>query len=48
MDLLVKGWVPGLDAAKFEELAKAGEAGCPISNALRNNVEIRLKAVLAQ
>jgi osmotically inducible protein OsmC len=48
MDLSVKGWVPGVDAAKFEELAKAGEKGCPISNALRNNVEIRLKAVLAQ
>lgn len=46
MELTVDGKVPGLDAAKFEELARAGEAGCPISNALRNNVEIKLKARL--
>jgi osmotically inducible protein OsmC len=47
MDVKVKGWVPGLDAAKFEELAKAAEAGCPISNAIRNNVEKTLSATLA-
>jgi lipoyl-dependent peroxiredoxin len=47
MDLTVKGVVPGIDGSKFEELARAGELGCPISNALRNNVEIRLKAALA-
>jgi osmotically inducible protein OsmC len=47
MDLDVKGKVPGLDAAKFEELAKAAEKGCPISNAIRGNVEIRLHASLA-
>jgi len=47
MQLNVKGWVSGLDAAKFTELAKAGEASCPISNALRNNVQIELSASLA-
>jgi len=47
MELTVKGWVPGLDAAKFQELAKAGEASCPISNAIRNSVEIKLNASLA-
>ena len=47
MDLNVTGTVQGLDSAKFAELAKAGEAGCPISNALRNNVEIRLNATLS-
>ena len=47
MELAVKGVVPGIDGSKFEELAHAGELGCPISNALRNNVEIRLKAALA-
>jgi osmotically inducible protein OsmC len=47
MQLTVKGWVSGLDNAKFMELAKAGEAACPISNALRNNVQIELNASLA-
>jgi osmotically inducible protein OsmC len=47
MQLTVKGWVSGLDSAKFIELAKEGEASCPISNALRNNVQIELNASLA-
>lgn len=46
MDLDVRGKVPGLDEAGFEEAARKGEQGCPVSNALRNNVEIRLKAQL--
>lgn len=46
MDLTVRGRVPGIDQARFEELARQGEQGCPISNAIRNNVEIRLSAVL--
>ena len=46
MDLDVTGKVPGLNQSQFEELAKAGEKGCPISNALRNNVEISVKARL--
>ncbi|MBI2239046.1 MAG: OsmC family peroxiredoxin [Actinobacteria bacterium] len=46
MDLEVRGRVPGLDRAGFEEAARVGEQGCPISNALRGNVEIRLKADL--
>lgn len=41
-DLHVRGEVPGLDAAGFEDAAKRAEDLCPISNALRNNVEIRL------
>ena len=45
-ELTVKGKVPGLDQAKFEEAARAGEKGCPISNALRNNVQIILNAQL--
>jgi osmotically inducible protein OsmC len=43
----VTGTVPGLDQAKFEEIAREGEAGCPISNALRGNVQIVLHAKLA-
>ena len=46
VELEVRGTVPGLDQARFEELARQGEQGCPVSNALRNNVEIRLKATL--
>lgn len=46
MELEVHGVVPGLDQARFEELARQGEQGCPVSNALRNNVEIRVNAHL--
>jgi osmotically inducible protein OsmC len=48
MDLTVRGRVPGLDQAGFEEAARAAEQGCPISNALRNNVEISVNATLEQ
>lgn len=48
MELTVKGVVSGIDNSKFEEIAKIAEAGCPISNALRNNVEIKLNASLGQ
>jgi osmotically inducible protein OsmC len=47
MELSVVGRVPALDAAKFEELARTAETRCPVSNALRNNVDIRLRASLA-
>jgi lipoyl-dependent peroxiredoxin len=46
MSLHVRGRVAGLDRAAFEEAAQAGEEGCPISNAIRGNVEIRLTAEL--
>ncbi len=46
MDLDVRGQVPGLDQAGFEAAAREGELGCPVSNALRNNVEIRVSAQL--
>jgi osmotically inducible protein OsmC len=45
--LNVTGDVPGLDQSQFEEAAREGERGCPVSNALRNNVDIRLNARLA-
>ena len=44
--LRVRGWVPGMDQAAFEKAALAGEEGCPVSNALRGNVEIRVEATL--
>jgi osmotically inducible protein OsmC len=46
MDLDVRGKVPGLDQAGFENAAQQAEQGCPVSNALRDNVQIRLKASL--
>jgi osmotically inducible protein OsmC len=47
MDLTVTGRVPGIDDATFARLAEVAEGRCPVSNALRNNVEIRLKAAVA-
>lgn len=46
MDLDVRGKVPGLDQAGFEKVAQQAEQGCPVSNALRNNVQIRVQAHL--
>jgi len=45
--LEVTGVVPGLDQAGFQEAAEAGEQGCPISNAIRGNLDITVKATLA-
>jgi lipoyl-dependent peroxiredoxin len=47
MELTVEGSVPGIDAAKFVELAEAAKNNCPISQALKNNVQIKLVARLA-
>jgi len=44
--LEVTGQVPGLDQARFQELAEEGERGCPISNTLRGNLEITVAAKL--
>lgn len=43
MVLNVSGKPDGIDDAKFEELAKDAEANCPVSKALRGNVDIQLK-----
>lgn len=44
--LTVRGKVAGLDQAAFENLANEGEQGCPISNALRGNIDITVNATL--
>lgn len=44
--LTVRGTVPGLDAVGFAQMAAAAKDGCPVSSALRGNVEITLTAVL--
>jgi osmotically inducible protein OsmC len=46
VDLVVTGLVPGLSAEQFEEEAREGESKCPVSNAVRGNVEISLTATL--
>ncbi len=47
MDLTVRGSVDGLDAAKFQELANMAKERCPVSKALKGNVQINLTATLA-
>jgi lipoyl-dependent peroxiredoxin len=42
MDVVVRAVVPGLDEAGFQEAARNAEKGCPISNAIRGNVDIQL------
>jgi lipoyl-dependent peroxiredoxin len=44
--LEVRGVVPGLDQDAFQAAAEEAEKGCPISNALRNNLRITVKATL--
>ena len=46
MELTIHGKVPGLEQSTFQEVAQIAENSCPISNAIRNNVEIRLIARL--
>lgn len=43
--LATEAQVPGIDAAKFQELANAAKAGCPVSRAL-TGVQISLDAKL--
>ena len=44
--LEVVGVVPGLDQAGFQAAADQAELGCPISNAIRNNVQVTVQATL--
>jgi lipoyl-dependent peroxiredoxin len=44
--LEVNGVVAGLDQDGFQQAAEEAEKGCPISNAIRGNVEITVKATL--
>ena len=42
----VEGSVPGVSAEEFLGLAQEGEQDCPVSNAVRGNVQINLSASL--
>ena len=46
MELSVRGEVPGIDGSKFAEIAEDAKNNCPISQALKNNVDVTLKASL--
>ncbi len=44
--LTVKGHIHGLDADEFQKLAQAAKDGCPVSQALKGKVDIKLHAAL--
>ena len=44
--LNVRGRVPGMDQSEFERVAGDAERACPISNAIRGNLEIRVDATV--
>jgi osmotically inducible protein OsmC len=47
-ELALRGVVPGADAAAFQEAADGAKENCPISGAIKGNVEITLTSELAQ
>ncbi len=42
----VRGRVPGIDAEGFQKAVEQANEGCPVSNALRGNVDISVNASL--
>jgi osmotically inducible protein OsmC len=44
--LTVQGHVHGISEAEFQKLAEAAKEGCPVSQAMHGNVELRLHATL--
>jgi osmotically inducible protein OsmC len=47
MRLVVRAEVPGVDESGFQVGLEAAEGSCPVSNALRGNVDIHIDASLA-
>ena len=47
MRLETRGEVPGLDQAGFVKAAEGAKEGCPVSGALKGNVQLELDARLA-
>jgi osmotically inducible protein OsmC len=47
MRLETRGEVPGLDQAAFQKAAEGAKEGCPVSGALKGNVQLELDARLA-
>jgi osmotically inducible protein OsmC len=46
-ELEVQGAVPGMEEAAFQEAAEQAKEGCPVSGALKGNVEMSVNARLA-
>ena len=46
MMLHVQAAVPGVDPAKFQSIAQATKEGCPVSTALKGNVQLDIDAKL--
>ena len=44
--ITVRGRVPGIDADRFREIAEGTKDNCPISRALKGNVELSVEATL--
>lgn len=44
--ITVRGRVPGVDEATFQQQVEAAKDGCPISRALQGNVEMSVEATL--
>jgi osmotically inducible protein OsmC len=48
MQLHVRADVPGIDEGTFEKLIRETNDGCPVSNLLRNGLDIQIDATLLQ
>ena len=46
VDLDIRGYVSGIDAEDFRGAVEQAEQGCPVSNALRGNVDVQVNASL--
>lgn len=46
VELRARAIVPGMKDSEFHEAARAADQACPVSNAIRGNVDIRLDAEL--
>ncbi len=46
IDLDVRGRVPGLDAEGFRSVVERADQICPVTNALRGNVDVRVNPIL--
>jgi osmotically inducible protein OsmC len=44
--IVVRGRVPGIDSDAFSSAARSASQGCPISGALKGNVDITVEATL--
>jgi osmotically inducible protein OsmC len=48
MNLHVRIFVPGLDEASLDEIISAADEHCPVSNLLRNGLEIKIETELVE